>query len=86
MCRCTVATSAIGDVKYVWELSRQQYLIDLAKAWFLAGTPDDLQAMQRLVQSWIAGNPYATGVNWSCALEPAFRFFSWLWAYYLTLH
>jgi hypothetical protein len=25
------------------------------------------------------------GVNWACALEPAFRALSWLWAYYLTL-
>jgi hypothetical protein len=74
-----------GDVKYVWELSRQQYVIDLAKAWFLAGRREDLLAVQELVRSWIAGNPYATGVNWSCALEPAFRLFSWLWAYYLTM-
>ncbi len=29
-------------------------------------------------------NPYGTGVNWSCALEPAFRAWSWLWAYHLT--
>src|SRR5690606_34323892 len=28
--------------------------------------------------------PYATGVNWACALEPAFRAWSWLWAYHLT--
>jgi uncharacterized heparinase superfamily protein len=73
-----------GDVKYVWELSRQQYLIDLAKAWFLTGNADDLHAMQRLVESWIHGNPYATGVNWACALEPAFRAWSWLWAYHST--
>ena len=73
-----------GDVKYVWELSRQQFLIDLGKAWFLERDTRDLQALQTLVQSWLAGNPYATGVNWSCALEPAFRVFSWLWAYYLT--
>lgn len=73
-----------GDVKYVWELSRQQYLIDLAKSWFLADRSDDLLAIERLVRSWIDGNPYATGVNWACALEPAFRIFSWCWAYYLT--
>jgi hypothetical protein len=59
-------------------------VIDLAKAWFLTDSIDDLQAMQRLVESWIRGNPYATGVNWACALEPAFRAWSWLWAYHLT--
>ena len=73
-----------GDVKHVWELSRQQYLIDLAKAFYLADSHEDLAAMRRLVRSWIAGNPFGTGVNWSCALEPAFRAWSWLWAYHLT--
>jgi hypothetical protein len=73
-----------GDVKYVWELNRQQCLIDLGKAYFLAGRPEDLDALQGLVESWIAGNPYATGVNWACALEPAFRAWSWLWAYHFT--
>ncbi len=73
-----------GDVKYVWELSRQQYLIDLGKSFFLDGNGADRDAMTHLVRSWIAGNPYATGVNWSCALEPAFRAWSWLWAYHFT--
>ena len=73
-----------GDVKHVWELSRQQYLIDLAKAHFIAGDEPSLAAMRNLVRSWIAGNPYATGVNWACALEPAFRAWSWLWAYHMT--
>jgi hypothetical protein len=77
--------AGFGDVKDVWELNRQQFLIDLGKAYFLAGDDRDLAAMRGLVRSWISGNPYATGVNWSCALEPAFRVFSWLWAYYLTV-
>lgn len=73
-----------GDVKHVWELSRQQYLIDLAKDYFLCSDDASLEAMRRLVRSWVRGNPYATGVNWACALEPAFRAWSWLWAYQLT--
>ena len=73
-----------GDVKHVWELGRQQYLVDLAKAWFLTGSAEDLAALQRLVGSWIAANPYGTGIHWACALEPAFRAWSWLWAYHLT--
>jgi hypothetical protein len=74
-----------GDVKYVWELNRQQYLIDLGKAFFLTGDEAHRTAIRELVRSWIKGNPYAMGVNWACALEPAFRSLSWLWAYYLTL-
>ncbi|MGQ0734885.1 MAG: heparinase II/III domain-containing protein [Acidobacteriota bacterium] len=73
-----------GDVKYVWELNRQQFLIDLAKGHYLTGNHEDLRSLQHLVRNWIAGNPYGTGVNWACALEPAFRSWSWLWAYFLT--
>jgi hypothetical protein len=80
-----VGNVGCGDVKHVWELSRQQFIIDLAKAHFLTGDTDALEEIQTLVRSWISANPYATGVNWACALEPAFRTFSWLWGYYLTV-
>jgi len=73
-----------GDVKHVWELNRHQFLIDLAKAAWLTGADDSLLALQRIVRSWLQSNPYGLGVNWSCALEPAFRTWSWLWAYSLT--
>ena len=75
-----------GDVKHVWELSRQQYLVDLGRAVFLDDDRASLDSLQHLVRSWMAGNPYATGVHWSCALEPAFRAFSWVWAYALSWH
>ena len=73
-----------GDVKHVWELSRHQFLIDLGKDYWLTGNRSDLDAIERLVRSWRTANPYATGVNWACALEPAFRALSWLWAYHFT--
>jgi hypothetical protein len=73
-----------GDVKHVWELSRQQYVIDLGKAYFLTRDEAWLTGLRALIRSWIDGNPYATGVNWACALEPAFRSWSWLWAYHTT--
>ena len=75
-----------GDVKHVWELSRQQYLVDLGRAVFLDDDRESLASLEHLVRSWIAGNPYGTGVHWSCALEPAFRAFSWVWAYGLSQH
>jgi hypothetical protein len=73
-----------GDVKHVWELNRHQDLVDLAKSHFLRRDPADLAALERLVRSWVAANPYGMGINWSCALEPAFRSWSWLWAYAFT--
>lgn len=72
-----------GDVKDVWELNRQQFLIDLAKAWLLTHDTRYWQRLCEYVFTWIEDNPYGVGVNWACALEPAFRSFSWLWAYHL---
>lgn len=74
-----------GDVKYVWELNRHQFLIDLGKAEFLEGTSGAAAGVRTIVGHWISENPYGVGVNWASPLEPAFRVFSWLWAYYLCL-
>jgi hypothetical protein len=74
-----------GDVKYVWELNRHQFLTDLGRASFLTGDEKYGTAATALITDWVADNPYATGVNWACALEPSFRVFSWLWTYYLCL-
>ncbi len=34
-----------------------------------------------LLRQWIEANPYNTGVNWTNALEPAYRVFAWIWLY-----
>lgn len=72
-----------GDVKFVWEINRHQFFIDLAKMAFLEASEQDAAELHALHRSWIAAAPYGTGVPWACALEPAFRVFSWLWSYYL---
>lgn len=72
-----------GDVKYVWELNRHQFLIDLAKSAFLDGNDDHRAALLAYVRDWTARNPCGIGVNWASPLEPAFRVYSWLWAYHL---
>jgi hypothetical protein len=77
------SSDRFGDVKYVWELNRQQFLLDLGKVSFLDGSPAHARAAVAIVRSWIAHNPTGIGVNWACALEPAFRIFSWLWTYQL---
>jgi hypothetical protein len=79
------AVAKTCDVKDVWELSRQQFVIDLGKSYFVDGVEEHAAEARRLVRSWLSANPYATGINWASPLEPAYRSFSWLWAYYLTL-
>jgi hypothetical protein len=72
---------APGDVKNVWELNRQQFLLDLGKAARLTGRRDYVDKVRATIRSWIATNPYGIGVNWAGPLEVAYRALSWLWAY-----
>lgn len=72
-----------GDVKYVWELNRHQFLVDLAKVAFVDGSETHRHAAEDLVRHWLEEVPYATGAPWACALEPAFRAWSWIWTYHL---
>lgn len=74
-----------GDVKYVWELNRHQFLIDLAKRWWVREDPADAADVLALVRHWIQRNPYGRGVSWTSPLEPAYRSVSWLWVYDLCL-
>lgn len=73
-----------GDVKYVWELNRHQFFVDLAKIAFLDRSKKHADSLHSMLRSWNAAVPYGTGVPWACALEPAFRAYSWLWAYNLV--
>ncbi len=70
-----------GDVKYVWELNRQEHVIDCAKASRLFGEARYRQHVTDTLESWVAANPYLDGINWASALEVAMRTFAWLWSY-----
>ena len=69
----------VGDHKIVWELSRHQHLVTLAKAWLL--TNEEIYAKEILAHwySWKSANPYPLGANWASSLEVAFRTLSWIW-------
>jgi hypothetical protein len=69
----------VGDHKVVWELSRHQHLVTLAKAWLL--TNEEIYVREIFAQwySWNSANPYPLGANWASSLEVAFRSLSWIW-------
>jgi hypothetical protein len=69
-----------GDVKYVWEMNRHQFLPLLGKAYRLTNDERYARAGLDLIDSWIEGNPYGVGINWTSALEVAVRSLSWCWA------
>jgi len=74
----------VGDHKIIWELNRHQHLVLLAQAFCINGDEEFLDEIRREIDSWITANPYMRGINWSSALEVAFRALSWLWVYHLT--
>lgn len=67
------------DVKYVWEISRHQYLVDLSRGWLLANDEVAATTVQQHLSSWMAENPLYEGINWTSALEVAMRAISWSW-------
>lgn len=73
-----------GDHKYIWELNRHQHLVVLAQAYRLTEERRYLEEAAHQLESWIAENPLARGVNWTSALEVAFRALSWIWLDHLV--
>ena len=73
-----------GDHKVIWEPNRHQHLVVLAQAFCLSGDPAHLNEIRAQLESWFAANPYHRGINWTSALEVAFRALSWIWTYHLV--
>jgi heparinase II/III-like protein len=69
---------SLGDVKYVWELNRLQFLQPVAA--LAASTRDDALAEFCIdeIESWIDANPPFCGVNWASGIELALRLVSLL--------
>ncbi len=75
---------AVGDHKIIWELNRHQHLVLLAQAYCLTGRSDLIDEIVRQLDSWLAENPFPRGINWTSALEVAFRALSWVWILHLV--
>lgn len=75
--------SAIGDHKFIWEINRHQHLVFLAQATVLTGNDVYSDHVFRQLEHWWRENPFQRGINWTSALEVAFRALSWLWIFHL---
>ncbi|MEJ7607877.1 MAG: alginate lyase family protein, partial [Bryobacteraceae bacterium] len=74
---------ACGDHKIIWELNRHQHLVLLAQVWRLSRNSHRDELFRQL-ESWMEANPFQCGINWTSALEVAFRAVSWIWIYHLV--
>ncbi len=73
-----------GDHKIIWELNRHQHLVVLAQAWKLTARPEFLDEIVCQLESWWPQNTFARGINWTSALEVAYRTLSWVWILHLA--
>ncbi len=72
-------TALVANVKYVWELNRQQHLVRLGQAYRVTGQERYAQEALAQMTGWIVQCPYLQGINWTSSLEAGIRLISWVW-------
>ncbi|MBK6424303.1 MAG: alginate lyase family protein [Gemmatimonadetes bacterium] len=71
-----------SDVKVPWELSRLHWLLPAAQAYQLTGEERYAAGIRDVLEQWIAANPYAASINWTCTMEVGLRALSWSWLFH----
>jgi len=63
----------LGDIKYVWEFNRLQFLQPLAAHYALSRDRRALEAVEQAIDSWFEANPPFRGIAWNSGIELALR-------------
>ncbi len=66
----------IGDIKNVWEASRFEWVVTLARAYAFSGKKIYLDTLNHWLSDWAEKNPVNIGPNWKCGQEAAIRLFN----------
>lgn len=67
-----------GDIKYVWEKSRFNYLLTIMR-YDYHFNEDHAAFIFSEIESWIDANPVNQGPNWKCSQEISLRLFNWMY-------
>ncbi len=62
----------LGDIKTVWELSRFDWVVQLAII-AVSGDKHAINLLNSRLTDWINNNPYYKGLNWKCGQEASIR-------------
>lgn len=73
----------VGDIKNVWEASRFEWVVTLARAYAVSGEKKYLNTLNDWIRDWARENPLNTGPNWKCGQEASIRVFNLLNAAYI---
>ncbi len=77
--------SAVGDVKYIWELNRLHHLVSLALAYVWTEKTAYWEIIEQHSHSWVEQHPFMVGLNWKSPLEAGIRLISWALVAWLTM-
>lgn len=69
-----------GDPKVIWEINKQQYLLDLAVAYNITNNSSYAEMILDEINEWISENKEYIGINWTSGLEIALRCLSWIYS------
>lgn len=67
-----------GDIKYVWEKSRFNYLLTIMR-YDYHFNENHAAFIFSEIESWIDANPVNQGPNWKCSQEISLRLFNWMY-------
>lgn len=67
-----------GDIKYIWEINRLQFLQPLALQVWRQGDCEALEAIEKAISSWYQANQPYRGLAWNSGIELALRAISLL--------
>jgi len=65
-----------GDIKNIWEASRFEWVVTLARAFSVTGEDRYLETVNAWLKDWALKNPLNTGPNWRCGQEASVRVFN----------
>lgn len=77
-----IVNSGIGtEILYTRELHKHQYLVNLAKAFYLTNDEEYVRVFISIMQDWIDKNPLEIGPAYTSTLNVSQRIISWLLAW-----
>ena len=77
---CEIGSIKGADIKTPWELSRCQHFLWLGEAYLFTENDKYAQEVIAEINWWIDDNPLLFSVNWTCAMDVAFRAVNWIFA------
>jgi len=67
----------VGEIKYLWELGRHQFLVPMAIRISLCNDDKVRAKLESHLSDWIDQNSIGMGIHWCSSLEIALRLISW---------